>query len=179
MKNTLLGVVFIVLLAACQQDDSGTDQPIDESTPSVDQEQNNVDDSSKEESPGQADESDQETLSDDQYMTEKMSSLDYYEFELEVEYADDQEYEAEIEPDKHNSFKAEIEDELNNIYLKGIDAFNEIYEKLEQLSITSTSKREDVIQQVLQVFDLPDNYQEFEVEIKFHDGTELEIEDHQ
>src|SRR5690625_728197 len=40
----------------------------------------------------------------------KMDELDYVEFELEVEYADDQVYEAELERKRGNRVKAEIED---------------------------------------------------------------------
>src|SRR5690625_1229744 len=173
MRNILLGIVLIMSLAACQQESPEVDQSTDESTPSSNQDENKVEDSTEGENAESEDDSNQESLNDDQYMAEKMSSLDFYEFELEVEYADGREYEAEIEQDSQKPYKAEIEDQLNNIYLKGLDAFNNIFERIEQLSVSSTSDHEDVIQQVLDLFELPNDYVEFELELDFNDGSEL------
>jgi len=105
-----------------------------------------------------------------------MEALDFYEIELEVEYVDGKEYEIEIEKDDNRPYEAKIEDELNDVYLQGREAFDEIYPKVEQLQISKDSEQVDVVEQVLNIFDLPDNYKKFEIEVKFNDGSELDFE---
>lgn len=110
-------------------------------------------------------------------MQQKMGELGYADFDLAVEYANHQEYEAELEKSSDNSIKAEIEDDLNAIKKKGSDAFNELYPLVKQLTITGQTSKEDAIQEILTVFNLPTDYQEFELDIRFKDGTKLEFED--
>lgn len=110
-------------------------------------------------------------------MNEKMGELDFAEIELQIDYGHDQEYDAQVEKRSTGDYKAEIEDELNNTYLKGDEAFNELYPILETLDITADSSKDEVFSAVLKAFNLEDNYEEIEVEITFHDGTKLEYED--
>lgn len=114
---------------------------------------------------------------DQDYMKSKMAQINFSEIEVEVSYGKDQEYEAEIEQDKNRPIEAEIEDELNNVYKKGKAAFDEIYPKASQLNLSSNSSDQEVIDQVLKAFDLKPDYEKFEVEITFNDGTKLEVED--
>lgn len=117
-------------------------------------------------------------VTDEEEMKEKMSQLDYIDFELEVDYESDKEYEAEIEQNKEKgTIKADLEDEINGEDLKGIEAFNKIYPLVEQLTINQDTDKEDAIAEILDVFDLDDDYEKFEVEITFSDGTEIEFED--
>lgn len=114
--------------------------------------------------------------SDDQsYMKSKMEELDFYEIEIEVSYGKDKEYEVEIEQDKDRPIKAELEDELNNEFSKGREAFDVIYPKAERLSLSSDTPEQEVIDQVLQAFELPSGYTKLEIEIKFKDGTEIDL----
>lgn len=110
-------------------------------------------------------------------MQRKMDEIDYADFGLSVDYAGHQEYEAELEKNSDNSVEAEIEDSLNNVKKKGTDAFNELYPLVKQLTITQKTSKADVIQEVMNVFNLPADYQEFELEIRFKDGTKIEFED--
>lgn len=110
-------------------------------------------------------------------MQKKMDELDYVDFELEVEYANYQEYEAELERESDISIKSKIEDSLNNVRVNGSDAFNELYPLVEQLTITQQTSKENAIQEILSTFNLPTDYQKFEMDIKFKDGTSLEFED--
>lgn len=111
-------------------------------------------------------------------MQQKMDKLNYTEFELEVEYAEGKEYEAEIERKSDNTVKAKVEDELNGVKKNGLDAFNDLYPLVEQMTISSGTAKEDAIREVLSTFSLPDDYTKFELELRFKDdGTEYEIED--
>lgn len=107
---------------------------------------------------------------------QKMESLEYIDFELDVKYNNDQDYEADLELE-NNRVEAKIEDDLNGTEIKGDGAFDELYPLVEQLTIDQNTSKEDVITQVLDVFDLPSDYTEFELEIKFKDGTKIEFND--
>lgn len=110
-------------------------------------------------------------------MQKKMDELNYLDFELEVEYANYQEYEAELERESDISIKSKIEDSVNNVKVNGSDAFNELYPLVKQLTITQQTTKDEAIQGVLATFNLPDDYQKFEMDIKLKDGTSLEFED--
>ena len=108
---------------------------------------------------------------------EKMGDLAYSDFELAVDYANDLEYEVELEKSSNNTVKAEIEDDLNNVRKSGAEAFDDLYPLVEKLTITQETSKADAIQEVLNIFNLADDYQEFELEIRFDDGTKLEFDD--
>ncbi len=110
-------------------------------------------------------------------MQAKMDELDYADFELEVDYGNHKEYEAELEKSSNNSVKAEIEDDLNNVKKKGTDAFNELYPLVQQLTINGQTSQDDAIKEVLKVFNLPADYNEFDLEIRLKDGSKIEFED--
>ncbi|NYF25321.1 YusW family protein [Sporosarcina sp. JAI121] len=111
-------------------------------------------------------------------MQKKMDDLEYVDFELSVDYANHhKEYEAELEKNSDNSIKAEIEDSLNKVKKKGTEAFDELYPMVKQLTITQQTSKADAIQEVMSTFDLPNDYTEFEMEIRFNDGTKIEFED--
>ncbi|REB08008.1 hypothetical protein DVB69_08525 [Sporosarcina sp. BI001-red] len=114
--------------------------------------------------------------SDQNYMKEKMDKLTYDEFELEVDYGKDKEYEIEIEQD-NGKVESTVEDELSNTNLKGREAFDEIYPKLEKLDITETTSKEQAIQQALDAFNLKDDYVKFDIEITMPDGQKIQFED--
>lgn len=107
----------------------------------------------------------------------KMESLDYKDFSLSVDYGSNEEYEAELELNRDNRVEAKIEDDMKGVKIKGTEAFNELYPLVEQLTITQDTTRDEAIQEVLEVFNLADNYLEFEMEIEFKEGTKIEFED--
>src|SRR5690625_5027975 len=110
-------------------------------------------------------------------MESKMNELDFYEFSLEVSYGKNQEFEVTIDKDRNEPIEAEVEDELKNEFLQGRDAFDYIFERVEKLEITSDSERQNVIDKMLEAFDLSADYTEFDLEIDFNDGKQLDIED--
>lgn len=110
------------------------------------------------------------------YMEDKLAASYFTEVEIEVEYGNGIEYEVEIERDD-TIIKAKIDDEINNQKITGIDAFNFIYERIEELRLTPTSHIDDVKNQIISSFDLPADYKEIKVKVKFQNGSKLELED--
>jgi len=163
--------ILTLTLVACDGNDGGntsSDEPNDENMTEKSNQEN--DDTNATDDEGQ----NSETDSND--MKAKMDELDYSDFELEVDYDPDQEYEAEIEQ-KEGNVKADLEDEINGEDLNGQEAFDKIYPLVEQLTISKDTEKEDAIAEVLEVFDLDDDYSKLELEITFSDGVKMEFED--
>ncbi|MBY0123779.1 YusW family protein [Bacillus sp. S/N-304-OC-R1] len=114
---------------------------------------------------------------DQNEMKSKMKSLNFSEFDLEVSYAEQKDYEVEINHDNSGLIGGQVDDDLNNVHLRGKDAFDRIYSKVEKLTISKDTNKKDAIDQILKTFDLPANYIKFELEIIFNDGTSMEYND--
>ena len=110
-------------------------------------------------------------------MFKQMGDIDYAEFTLEVEYADQTEYEAELEENSNNSVETEIKDSINNVNLSGAEAFDELYPLVKELTINQQTVKEEAISETLKVFSLDETYHKFELELTFKDGTKIEFED--
>lgn len=114
---------------------------------------------------------------DDQaYIKEQMELLEFKEFELEVDYPDNLEFDVDVDEQANGEYKVELDDELNQQHLYGRDAFDVIYPILSAFQISKESTEDDVINQVIQGFELPEDYTKLEVEITFNDGTKIEFE---
>lgn len=178
--TVLFTLAFLLVLAACGNStkdmDQVNDRPVTEENGNNSQVGTDITNESGE-TANTNDTNQNAVVVNQEEMQQKMDELDYADFELAVEYANHQEYEVELEKDSNNSIKAEIEDDLNNIKKKGSDAFNELFPLVQQLTITQQTSKEDAIQEVLATFNLPTDYQEFELDIRFKDGTKLEFED--
>jgi len=66
---------------------------------------------------------------------------------------------------------------LNNVRTNGPDAFNELYPLVKKLTIAQQTTKDKAVQEILATFNLPADYQKFELDIKFKDGTSLEFKD--
>ena len=106
-----------------------------------------------------------------------MDELDYMEFNLDIYYGTQDEYDVELERNKDDTIEAEIEDSINGVKLKGTDAFNELYPMVKKLTIDQKTSKEDTIKEILDVFNMKNDYSKIEVEITFKDGTKIEFED--
>lgn len=179
IKNLMIIVLFLTVLSAC-----GITGTNDDSIKQVDEEnkddglnttleERNVDQNSD-----KSDQAHETTTEEEQqsYMEEKLAESYFTEVEIEVEYGNGVEFEVKIERDD-TLIKAKIDDEINNQKITGIDAFNFIYDRIDVLEITSSSHIDDVAEQIISSFELPEDYEEIEVEVKFHNGSELELED--
>ena len=159
-------LVFTLLLPACGNEN------IDEPKQPVTEENGSNDSSGGTDSVGDA-----ESIESKEDMQQKMGDLAYSGFELAVDYTNNLEYEVELEKSSNDAVKAEIEDDLNNVKKTETEAFDELYPLVKGLTITQETSKADAIQEVLNTFNLPDDYHKFELEIKFNDGTKLEFED--
>lgn len=162
MKRILLfiAILFIpMMIIGCTEEDTNGDEDIIS---------DNLEDNTEE---------DVNVAPDIDNNEDKMRDLNYTKFELEVDYGEDKEYEAEIKLDKDNLVKAKLEDDFKNIDLKGEEAFNEIYPKVEKLTIEQQTTKEDAIEEVIDIFTLDADYIKLELEITFKDGTKIEYID--
>ena len=114
---------------------------------------------------------------DQDEMKSKMAKLDFSEIDLEVSYREQKEYEAEINHDSSGFVGGEVDDDINNEHLRGRAAFDSIYQKAKNLTISKDTNKKDAIDQTLKLFDLPADYIKFELEIIFNDGTKLKYMD--
>lgn len=104
--------------------------------------------------------------------TELASKGKFKEFELDVEYADGKEYSVDF--DTLGDMEASIEDDINGEHIYGDDAMDQLNTKFDQLTFTKDTSDNEVIKEVLQVYNLDENYQDFELEVHFDDGTKKE-----
>lgn len=93
----------------------------------------------------------------------------FTEFDLDVEYADHKSYDVEYENDG-NYIYAELDDELKGVKYKGDQAYDNFANALKQLTFDKTTSDEDIRKEVLKAFALDENYQSFELEVKFKSG---------
>lgn len=182
MRHIKTFIVFgflLIILAACGATGNNDVEikPLDEEN-NDDSLQTTLEERNVNEDVDKKEQADELTTEEDQqsFMEEKLAESYFTEVELEVEYANGVEYELEIDWDD-GFIKAKIDDEINNQKIAGIDAFIYIYERMDELGLTPTSQIDVVAEQIISSFDLPIDYEEIEIEVKFHNGSELELKD--
>ncbi|PID01847.1 hypothetical protein CSV67_12305 [Sporosarcina sp. P2] len=179
-RMLLTGISVMALsLAACGTDttndaveeNSGTTPPVEQPLEPA------TDDTNK----NSADEGNTDAVQQPDSATDNMKAdmdkLSFKEIQIEVSYSGDKEYEADIEQDENEPIEAKVEDEVNGVYLKNQEAFDDLYPKVKQLDLTKDSTKQEAIDQVLKIFGLDANYEKIEVEIKFNDGSKLDVEE--
>lgn len=92
-------------------------------------------------------------------------------FDLDVDYNDNKEFDVNYEHEQ-DGMEAEITNTVTNNNLKGDEAFNELRPIFEQFTFNKDTSNEGVITEVLSAFNLNGDYQSFELEVTFEDGTE-------
>ncbi|MBS4216883.1 hypothetical protein KHA96_00980 [Bacillus sp. FJAT-49711] len=173
--SSLLGITLMIGLAACSNDPSVDNNPKEQVIPTETSENANTpDDKSKDNSGNKS----VGTVADDQDAAKKMQELNFTKFDLDVDYENDQDFDIDFEQGNGNGdYEAKIEDTINDRRLKAMEAFNTIYTQLKDLGIDANTPKDEVIQKVLERFNLGDNYHSFELEYTFKDGTKMEIND--
>lgn len=101
------------------------------------------------------------------------NSFGFTDFSLDVDYSATQDFEVEYE-NEQSGVEASYEDEVNNEQLYGNDAYDRITPLFQSLKFDKNTSDDEVISQVLNAFGLSEDYQKFELEIRFADGTEKE-----
>ncbi|ARK31955.1 YusW family protein [Halalkalibacter krulwichiae] len=102
----------------------------------------------------------------------------FTDFDLDVEYANDQSVEVDYDYEGQRD-EAEVDNELTGESLRGDEALAYVYSTFEQLTIDPQTDDETVIRDILNVFNLEDNYEDFELEVTFLDGTKKEYKSRQ
>lgn len=151
-RHSVWLIIFVMLfLVACNQDNTAPDNPkINETSHKSNNNQND--------------------------MVEKIESLPFYKFELDVEYQKDVDFNVELEQNPSGNIDVEYEHSSKGIRSYGKEAFDLLYPKLKSLTITETTSQEEAISEALKVFELEDNYLEFEMDVIFHDGSNMNID---
>jgi predicted small lipoprotein YifL len=97
-------------------------------------------------------------------------------FELDVRYADNKSYEVSYE-NEVTGVEAKIEDDVNNKLIQGNEAMDTLTPIFQSLTFDASATNEEATKEILQKFNLPDNYQEFELEVKFSNDTVKEYKE--
>ena len=153
-KRFIITLILAFALAACAQDNTAPDNPTINEEPMIENtnnshEENNV-------------------------MTEKIDELPFNKFELDLDYGGKFDFEVELERNPSGNIDVEYRDESKNIDERGKEAFHLLYPKLKEMDIDQNSTSEEVIANVLQTFEVRDDYTELDLEIVFNDGTRRE-----
>lgn len=172
---SILGSFFILALAACSNEDPSVDNhPKEQLVPGEEEENPNtpdeirIDDSDNKSSDGQ--------VEGDSRTPEMMEELNFTSFELDVEYGHN-EYEFDYEERQNGDYQAELKDSVHEKYLKGVEAFNALHTQFSNQPLEADTPKEEMIQLILDRFQLSDDYTSFELEYTLRDGTKVEIED--
>jgi hypothetical protein len=105
--------------------------------------------------------------------TDQMT-FNFLEFSLDVDYSATESYEVEYE-DKKSGIEAKLQDDRKNERLQGDEAYTKLEPLFKQLNFDSTTPNDEVIDQVIKVFNIEANYQSIEVDVEFVDGNEKEF----
>ncbi|MER1984845.1 MAG: YusW family protein [Solibacillus sp.] len=100
--------------------------------------------------------------------------FNFTKFNVDVSYDGQKSFDAEYE-NEPSGVEAKIEDDLTNEVLNGDAAYTKLEPIFKSFTFTSATPDEEIAQQVLQGFNLPDNYVEFEIDIEFTDGVKKEF----
>ena len=94
-------------------------------------------------------------------------------FSLDVKYPDSQKFEAEYKNDS-SGVEAEIDDDILNEHFKGDEAYKKLEPYLKSLTFDSSTQDSAVVSEVLKAFGLSQDYTEFDLDVRFNDGSKKE-----
>lgn len=100
-------------------------------------------------------------------------SFDFTHFSVDADYSMTESFEAEYE-NEQSGVEASIEDDVNGENLYGDEAYARLEPIFEGFTFDQSTADDEVISEVLQAFDLAEDYQDIEIEVRFADGTEKE-----
>lgn len=92
-------------------------------------------------------------------------------FSLDVDYGDNKEFEVDYD-NESTGVEASYDHDINNEKINGDDAYTKIEPMFKQLTFDVNTPNEEVISEVKKVFNVGEDYKEFDLEVRFADGTE-------
>ena len=101
------------------------------------------------------------------------NAFDFTHFSLDVDYGGAQEFDVEYE-NEQSGVEASYEDDVNNNRYYGNDAYDRMESVFQSFKFNKDTSEDEVIKEVLNAFNLPEDYQKFDLEVRFADGTEKE-----
>ena len=102
--------------------------------------------------------------------------LPYLEFELEIE-SDYRELSVEFEQKRYGIYaEVEIEENGKEIELEGSAALDYLLPILKNLDINASMPRKTIVEKVLTAFGWEEDYDDFEIEVKFADGSYIDFD---
>ena len=94
-------------------------------------------------------------------------------FSLDVDFPGMETYEVDYD-NEATGVEASIKDDRNYVKLTGDDAYSQLERLFKQFTFDATTPNEEVIEEVLTLFSIADDYQSVEIEVRFADGAEKE-----
>ena len=94
-------------------------------------------------------------------------------FSLDVDFPGMETYEVDYD-NEASGVEASIKDDRNYVKLTGNDAYSQLERLFRQFTFDATTSDEEVINEVITLFSIADDYQSVEIEVTFADGTEKE-----
>ena len=109
--------------------------------------------------------------------TDYAGPLPYNKFNLEIE-SDEREHSVKFEQKQGGSYAAVKigQDGQKDIQLKGSAALDYLIPIFEKLDINASMSREQIVDRVLAAFGWDEPYEEFEIKVKFADGSSIDFE---
>ena len=96
-------------------------------------------------------------------------------FDLDVDYSNFKSFEVDYE-NEDDGLSVKVEDEINNRTLRGDEALQELQNKFQHYTFDKNTDTDTVIKEVLDSFDLKNDFKKFDLEITYSDGTEKEYQ---
>lgn len=172
MKNTkwLAIPMSMLLLAACGNDDEEVknepnNAPTEQNEDTVDNGATTNNNTATDN--GTTDEANNKAVSN------ANTDFNFTHFSLDVDYSATKNFEADYE-NEQSGVEASIEDEVNDEKVYGDEAYTRLEPIFKGFTFDAATAEDEVIKEVLNAFDLKEDYTELELEVRFADGTEKE-----
>ncbi|WP_332650284.1 YusW family protein [Lysinibacillus sp. 54212] len=118
-----------------------------------------------------------ENVKDNMLQDKDGEKYNFSEFSLEVEYSATEAYEADYEyqlRENQRIVEASIEDDRNKEYFSGDEAYSKLRPLLKQINFDESTSNDEVLNQIVSIFSISDDYTKIDVDVTFSDGTKRE-----
>ncbi len=106
-------------------------------------------------------------------VTNANTDFNFTHFSLDVDYSMTESFEADYE-NEQSGVEASIEDDVNNEKVYGDEAYTRLEPIFKGFTFDASTAEDEVIKEVLNAFNLKEDYTDLELEVRFADGTEKE-----